>query len=411
MSLPFFIAKRYLFSKKSHNAINIISMVSVCGVVLATIALVCALSVYNGFSDLFSTLFSNFDPDLKISPRTGKVFVPTDSLFLHVRTLPEVEHCSEVLEDNALVRYRDRQQLAVIKGVDDEYALTVGIDSILYDGRFVLQDPVASYATIGIGLASSLGISVGFQSPLEIYSPKRNEKVNLANPATSFETEKAFIGGVFCVSQALYDEQYMLLPLSCVRRLLRYKTEVSALELKLKEGSDVEAVKERIAAMIGERFCVEDRYEQQASSYRMLQIEKWMTFFILAFILSIALFNVVGSLSMLIIEKKTDTQMLRNMGASERLIKQIFLFEGWMIAGMGAIVGIAVGLFLCFIQQYFGIIKLGVEGAFIVDAYPVRVAFLDVVAVFLTVMGVGFLAAWYPVVGLMREGSGDIRKG
>lgn len=406
MSLPFFIAKRYLFSKKSHNAINIISMVSVCGVVLATIALVCALSVYNGFSDLFSTLFSNFDPDLKISPRTGKVFVPTDSLFQQVQALPEVEFCSEVLEDNALVRYRDRQQLAVVKGVDEQYASAVSIDSILYDGQFILQDPVASYATLGIGLASALGVNVGFQSPLEIYSPKRNEKVNLTNPSTSFETENAFIGGVFCVSQAQYDEHYMLLPLASVRRLLRYKTEVSALELKIKEGCDIEAVKQQISTIIGKDYAVENRYEQQASSYRMLKIEKWMTFFILAFILSIALFNVVGSLSMLIIEKKTDTQMLRNMGADERLIKQIFLFEGWLIAGMGATVGIIVGLLLCYIQQFFGIIQLGVSGAFIVDAYPVRVDPWDVVAVFLTVMTIGFLAAWYPVVSLMRKTKG-----
>lgn len=398
MNFPFYIARRYLFSKKSHNAINIISMVSVAGVVVATIALVCALSVYNGFNDLVSTLFSSFDPQLKLTPRSGKVFDPATPGIEQIKALPEVAFVSEVLQDNALVRYRDRQVVATVKGVDDRFGALVSIDSILIDGRFALREDVVDYATLGVGLASALGVNAGFVSPLEIYAPKRDEKVNLSNPASSFQVEYAYTGGVFCINQQVYDENFMLVPLALARALFRYENEVSALEIKLKEGANVSAVKKEIQQLAGAAFRVEDRHEQQQASFKMMQVEKWMTFLILSFILAIALFNVVGSLSMLMIEKQEDVRTLRNMGAGDALIRRIFLFEGWMISGFGALIGIGIGLALCLLQQELGLIKLGqTAGAFIIDAYPVRVEAADLLTVFVTVLTIGFLAAWYPV--------------
>ncbi|WP_304247267.1 FtsX-like permease family protein [Parabacteroides gordonii] len=398
MNLPFYIARRYLFSKKSHNAINIISMICVCGVVVATIALVCALSVYNGFNDLVAGMFSSFDPELKITPRTGKVFDPTTSDMQKIRELPDIAFFSETLQDNALIRYHDRQDVAVVKGVDDAYQHLTMMDSALIDGNFTLQDEVADYALLGVGLSSKLGARPGFASPLELYVPKRNVKVNLSNPSSSFNWKYAYTGGVFMINQQIYDEGYMIVPLSLARELFHYDKEVSAIELKLTEKADLSSVKKQIKSILGDEFIIRDRFEQQEASFKMMQIEKWMTFLILCFILAIALFNVVGSLSMLMIEKQDDVRTLRNMGASDSLIRRIFLFEGWMISGFGALIGIMIGLVLCLLQQSFGLIKLGqTAGAFIIDAYPVRVIFTDILVAFVTVAAIGFMAAWYPV--------------
>lgn len=404
MSFPFYIARRYLFSKKSHNAINIISMVSVCGVVVATIALICALSVYNGFNDLVSSLFSNFDPELKITPRQGKVFDPTTAELARVRDLPSLASFCEVLQDNALVRYRDRQGVATLKGVDEQYENLVRIDSVLIDGEFRLSDGVANYANLGIGLAFSLGVNAGFVSPMEIYAPKRDEKVNMANPSSSLNLEYAFIGAVFRTDQQVYDDSYMIVPLSLARSLFHYDKEVTAVELRVKDGYNVASVKKEIQEIVGGDLVVLDRFEQQESSFKMMQVEKWMTFLILTFILAIALFNVVGSLSMLMIEKQADVRTLRNMGADDHLIRRVFLFEGWMISGFGALIGIVLGVLLSLLQQELGLIKLGESsGAFVIDAYPVRVEVADIVTVFLTVITIGFLAAWYPVHYLAKK--------
>lgn len=398
MNFPFYIARRYLFSKKSHNAINIISMVSVCGIVVATVALVCALSVYNGFGDLVSSLFSNFDPELKITPRSGKVFDPKVSVFDEIRTMDEIECCSEVLQDNALIVYKGRQVVATLKGVDAGYEHLASIDSILIDGVFRLNDEVANYANMGIGLAYALGINAGFVSPMEIYVPKRDAKVNMSNPVSSFNVDYAFISSVFRTDQQAYDETYMIVPLDLARSLFQYEKEVSAIELKVRDGADIGQVKSKLRGLLGDEYDVKDRFEQQETSFKMMRIEKWMTFLILSFILAIALFNVVGSLSMLMIEKKADAVTLRNMGADDGLIRRIFLFEGWLICGIGAVIGIVIGVLLCLLQEYFGLIQLGESsGAFVIDAYPVRVAFGDVLLVFLTVLGIGFMAAWYPV--------------
>lgn len=404
MNFAFYIARRYLFSKKSHNAINIVSMVSVCGVVVATIALICALSVLNGFNDLVSSLFGNFDPELRITPLRGKVFDPSTPEMKQVRELPSLAFFCEVLQDNALVRYRDRQGVATLKGVDDQYKNLARIDSVLIDGEFKLNDEVANYANLGIGLAFSLGVNAGFVSPLEIYVPKRDERVNMSNPASSLNLEYAFIGAVFRTDQQVYDDSYMIVPLSLARSLFHYDKEVSAVELRVKEGYDVASVKKEIQRIIGDNFVVKDRFEQQEASFKMMQVEKWMTFLILTFILAIALFNVVGSISMLMIEKQADVRTLRNMGANDMLIRRIFLFEGWMISSFGALIGITLGVILCLLQQEWGLIKLGESSeAFIIDAYPVRVEMADIVTIFLTVITIGFLAAWYPVRYLAKK--------
>lgn len=398
MNFPLYIARRYLFSKKSHNAINIISMVSVCGVVIATIAMVCSLSVYNGFTDLVASFFSDFDPQLKISLREGKAFDPSIPSMQQIRELPEIDVFSEVVQDNALIRFNERQIPAVIKGVSANYDRLTNIDSTLVDGTFMLRVDVVDYATIGAGVAASLGARASFVSPLEFFAPKRTAKVNMANPAASFNQEYAQVGAVFRINQPAYDENYVIVSLPLARDLFNYDTEVTSIELKLKENADIKRTQEKIEAILGNEFRVENQYQQQAASFKMVEIEKWMTFLILSFILTIALFNIVGSLSMLMIEKKADVRTLRNMGADDTLISRIFLFEGWMISGFGALIGIIIGVVLCVLQQELGLLKLGqTAGEFVIDAYPVKVEGVDIFMVFVTVITIGFLAAWYPV--------------
>ena len=406
MNLPFYIARRYLFSKKKHNAINIISAISVCGVALATLALVCTLSVFNGFQDMVAGLFTAFDPELKITIREGKVFDGQDERIRAIRTLPEVSVFTETLEENAMVQYKDRQTMAVIKGVEDNFEDLTAIDSILYGaGDFLLHDSIVDYGVMGIELVSTLGTGIQFVDPLQIYTPKRNVKVNMANPASSFNMDYLFSpGAVFVVNQQKYDSRYILTSLDFVRRMLDYTSEVSAVELRLKLDASLSSVKSKIASMLGDEFLVQDRYEQQADVFRIMEIEKLISYLFLTFILMIACFNVIGSLSMLILDKKEDVVTLRNLGADDRLIRRIFLFEGRLISLFGALIGIVLGLGLCFIQQKFGLITLGGGGGqFIVDAYPVSVHFWDVVLVFVTVLSVGFLSVWYPVRYLSKR--------
>lgn len=400
MNFPFYIAKRYLFSKKSHNAINVISAISVCGVALATMALVCTLSVFNGFQDLVATFFTAFDPQLKITAVSGKVFDGEDARVLKLAEMPEIELITRTLEDNAMVKYQDRQAMVVVKGVEDNFEQQSAIDSILYGrGNPVLHDEVADYVIPGMGLVSVLGSGVRFLDPLVVYAPKRGSKVNLSNPSASFVSGKLFSSGlVFAVSQEKYDMSYMLTSLNFARRLFQYDNEVSSIEVKLKDGYSVAQTKQKITALLGDEFRVQDRYQQQADTFRIMEIEKLISYFFLTFILMIACFNVIGSLSMLIIDKKQDALTLRNLGANDRLIIRIFLLEGRMISFIGAVAGILVGLLLCFVQQQFGIISLGSSaGSFVIDAYPVSIHLTDIILIFLTVLLVGFLSVWYPV--------------
>ena len=408
MNFPFYIAKRYLFSKKSHNAINVISGVSVCGIALATLALVCTLSVFNGFQDLVTTMFTAFDPELKIVAVNGKVFDSQDTRIQAVRQLPEVEVCSESLEDNAMVQYKDRQAMVVIKGVEDHFHQVTAIDSILYGrGDRLLHDEVADYAIPGIELVSMLGTGIRFLDPLTVYVPKRGSKINVANPASSFNSDYLYSSGlVFAVNQQKYDASYILTSLSFARNLFQYDTEVSSIELKVKEGSNINKVQEKVSQILGNDYQVLNRYEQQADTYRIMEVEKLISYLFLTFILLIACFNVIGSLSMLIIDKRADVVTLRNLGANDETITHIFLFEGCLISFFGAIVGVVLGVALCLVQQEFGLISLGTgdsAGAFVVDAYPVSVHLSDVLLVLGTVLLISFLAVQYPVRYLSRR--------
>ena len=408
MNFSFYIAKRYLFSKKSHNAINVISGVSVCGVALATLALVCTLSVFNGFQDLVTTMFTAFDPELKITAVSGKVFDAQDDRIQSLRQMPEVDVFSESLEDNVMVQYKDRQAMAVIKGVEDNFSQLTAIDSILYGrGEMVLHDEVVAYAIPGIELVSILGTGVRFLDPLEIYAPKRGSKINVASPASSFNSDYLHSSGlVFAVNQQKYDASYILTSLKFARDLFQYDMEVSSIELKLKEGANINKVQGRIASMLGKDFLVLNRYEQQADTYRIMEVEKLISYLFLTFILLIACFNVIGSLSMLIIDKRADVVTLRNLGANDETIKQIFLLEGCLISFLGALIGVVLGVALCLVQQEFGFISLGSgdsAGAFVVDAYPVNVQLTDVLLVLLTVLVISFFSVQYPVRYLSRR--------
>ena len=408
MSFPFYIARRYLFSKKSHNAINVISGVSVCGVALATLALVCTLSVFNGFQDLVTTMFTAFDPEIKITSATGKVFDAQDERIQSLKELPEIEVFSESLEDNAMVQYKGRQTMVVIKGVEDNFNQLTAIDSILYGrGDWILHDEVVDYAIPGIELVSVLGTGIRFLDPLEVYAPKRGVKINVANPSTSFKSSYLHSSGlVFAVNQQKYDASYILTSLSFARDLFQYETEVSSIELKLSANADVNEIKSETKRILGSDFLVQDRFEQQADTYRIMKVEKLISYVFLSFILLIACFNVIGSLSMLIIDKRNDVVTLRNLGADDQLISRVFLFEGYMITFFGALIGVALGLLLCFVQQEFGLISLGngsSAGAFVVDAYPVSVYAADIILVLITVLVTGFLSVFFPVRYLTRR--------
>lgn len=405
MNLPLYIAKRYLFSKKSHNAINIISGISACGVALATLALVCTLSVFNGFQELVAGMFTAFDPELKITTTEGKTFDSRDSLVKLVRELPEVEVSTLSIEENAMVQYKGRQAVVTIKGVEDNFEQLTEIDSILYGyGKFVLYDEIVDYGIMGAQLSSTLGTGLRPIDPIEVYAPKREQQVNMANPTSSFEQAYLFSPGVvFAVNQEKYDATYVLTSMDFARRLFDYDTEITSLELKLKEGTNTGTVQRKIQQLLGADFRVQNRYEQQADVFRIMEIEKLISYLFLSFILLVACFNIIGSLSMLIIDKKEDVKTLRNLGADNRLIVRIFFTEGCLISLIGALIGIVGGIGLCLLQEHYGLIALGTQGGFVVDAYPVSVQVGDVVLIFVTVLAIGCLSVWYPVKYLSKK--------
>ncbi|MDO4948703.1 MAG: FtsX-like permease family protein [Bacteroidales bacterium] len=397
MKLSFYIAKRYLFSKKSHNAINIISAISVCGIAFASLALVCTLSVFNGFHDLMESLFTAFDPELKISAASGKVFDVNDPRIVPIKSWSEVAVFSASLEDNVMVQYKDRQTMATIKGVEENYEQLTTIDSIFYGkGDPCLHTEHFDYALPGMGLVSTLGSGVRFVDPLTIYAPIRDAKISMNNPATAFRKAKLYSSGLaFMVNQEQYDNTYLLAPLPFVQKLFDYDTQVSAVNLRLSEGCDVDKTRKRIADTLGTGFVVHDRFEQQAETFNVMKIEKLFSYLFLSFILFIACFNVISSISMLVLEKRDDINTLHDMGASDQLISRIFLFEGWIISFLGAVVGIVLGVVLCLLQQHLGLVSMGSD--FIVDAYPVSIRTWDVICVFVTVLVVGLMAVWIPI--------------
>ncbi|MDO9152495.1 MAG: FtsX-like permease family protein [Paludibacter sp.] len=390
------IAWRYLISKKSHNAINIISGISSAGVAVGTMALVVVLSVFNGFETLISDMFSSFDPDLRITLTQGKTFDIRNAEFEKIRKSPLVAVFTEVVEENALLRFKEKQMPAIIKGVTDNFRQSTHIDSIMYDGKFELFDGAFERAVPGIGVAGTLGLGAQFIDPLYIYAPKRTSKINLLRPENSFNQAGTFVSGIFSVSQLQYDDRYVLVSIGLARELFEYdSTIVSSVEIKLTPVADKAKAQQSIREILGEKYQVKNRYEQQESFFKIMKIEKWITFLILCFILLIASFNIIGSLSMLIIEKKQDIETLRCLGANNSLIKRIFLLEGWMISVVGSFAGIIIGTVICLVQEHFGLLKLGT--GYVVDAYPVVTNFSDIILVFFTVLIMGMLAALYPV--------------
>ena len=402
----FYIARRYLFSRKSHHTINIISTISVCGVALATMALVVTLSVFNGFRDMVASFFTAFDPELKVTLAEGKCVTADDPALLQLRAHNAVEAYTEVLEDQALIVGNERQWVITIKGVDDNFQQQAGIDGILYgDGEFILHADVLDYGIMGIRLAQQLGLGTAYDGALPIYAPRRGERVNMANPMQSFDRDELYSPGVvFAVNQSKYDASYIVTSIAFARRLFDRQGLVSAVELKLKPGTNLSHTKRELRQLLGDRFLVEDRYEQQADTFRIMQVEKLIAYLFLSFILLVACFNIIGSLSMLMIDKRADVETLRALGADDHQISQVFLLEGWLISGFGAAIGIAVGLLLCWLQMEFGLIKLGnSEGAFIIDAYPVSVHATDLLLTFATVLVVGYLSVWLPVRRMTRQ--------
>lgn len=402
MNLALSIAKRYLFSKKSHNAINVISAISACSIMVATAALICALSVFNGFTSIAEKMFSSFDPDLKITSVYGKVFKTSEINLDAIKDLEGVQLLSESLEENALLKFSDRQRIIMFKGVSPQFKELTDIESLLYDGQFQLRDGVIDHGVIGAGLAYHLGVTPGFLTPLEIYVPKRDARVNLMNPSGSFNEDKIYLAGSFSINKEEYDEQMFIISIDLARELLNYTDEVTSVDIKLKDSLYPNETKRQVQAIVGDQFEVKNKFEQQADMYRMVNIEKWVTFFIIVIISAIAVFNIVGSLSMLIIEKKEDIQILSSMGANKKMIEKIFLFEGWLIVLIGTVLGLILGLVVCGIQQYFGILKLGSSENFIVEAFPVSIHILDVLITFVTISAVGFLAVLYPILSLKK---------
>lgn len=400
MNFPFYIARRYLFSKKSTHVINIISGISVVGVAVATMALVVTLSVFNGFHDLVASLLTSFDPQIEIVPTKGKTAPADDPILTKIRNLPQVDVATESVEDQAMAIYKGRQAMIKVKGVEDNFSELSHINDILYgDGEFSLHAANLQFGVVGIRLADNLGMTADWDGQLKIYAPKREGQLDLMNPTEGFVEDSVISPGVvFSVKQARYDRDYVLTSIAFARNLFGQQGMLSQLEIRLKPGSDLDAVKAEMQKIAGSKYRVLDRMKQQADTFKIMKIEKFIAYIFLTFILAVACFNIIGSLSMLIIDKKNDVVTLRNMGASDKQIVRIFLFEGRMISAIGAILGILVGLLLCWLQQVYGLVSLGrSSGSFIVDAYPVSVHPEDIIIIFITVLAVGFASVWYPV--------------
>lgn len=395
MNLPMFVARRYLFAKKSNNAINIISGISVIGVMIGTMALVIVLSVFNGFDNLVKSLFNSFDPDLRISLVEGKTFIPAHDQLERLGATPGVAAFTKVIEENALIRYGEKQLPATIKGVDNNYLKVSGLDSMVVEGEFSLIKDRTNFAVIGEGVAYYLSVGLNFVNPLTVYMPKKTEGYSI-NPEEAFNVYNIHPSGIFSIEQD-YDQKYIIVPYRFAAKLLNDSLSYSSIEVKFKAGVSKDEVQKNVQKIFGRDFSVKNRYQQKEIFYKIMKYEKWFIFFILSFILMIASFNIIGSLSMLIIEKKRDIATFQSLGADNKLIRRIFLNEGLMISLFGAIVGVLLGILVCWIQMRFGIIKLSGSGSFIIDAYPVAIQFSDLFFAFITVIAIGLFAAWYPV--------------
>lgn len=401
MKLSLYIAKRYLFAKKSRNAINVISAVSVAGVAVGTMALIIILSVFNGLETMVSKIFNTFDPDIKITVAEGKTFIPDTARLKLLANVEGLSCYSLSLEENALLKYGDRQYIATIKGVDDNYSMVTNVDSAMWEGDFILNDDKGrSFAIPGMGVAVNLGMRINFVQQLSIIVPRKDASTNL-DPENALKRQFVFPSGIFEVEKE-YDSKYVYLPIDFVRNLTETYEGVSSIEVKFKENADPRSVQKRITEIFGKGFVVKNQYEQQELFYKVMRSERLAIFFILTLILIIASFNIIGSLTMLIIEKERDIEILKSLGADNNLIQKIFIFEGWLISIIGAMAGVFLGFVICWLQQTFGLVKLQSE-SLIMDSYPVVMKMKDFIIVPVTVLLIGYWAAWYPVRFLTKK--------
>ena len=391
------IAWRYLFAQKQFNAIHVITAISSVAVGVVTAAMICVLSVMNGFGVMIEQLFSQFDPDLRITAQSGKSFTISKEKKHELLDLPSIDLISESITETALAYFDERQMPVQLMGVDSVFEQLTGIENIITDGYYEVFDGAFDRAVLGQNLAWELGIGVRFIHAIEVYAPKREGKVNMVRPDVNFNSERCFIAGTFAVNQQKYDDNLMLVDIDLTRRLLDYDTtEVTALQVGVKDGYNIKRVKREIAAVLGEGYLIQDRYEQQEDFFRILHIEKLLTTLLLIFIMLIATFNGIGSLSMLIIDKQQDIRTLSHLGASDQMIRKIFMLEGWMVNALGAVGGLVVGLGICLLQEHFGMLKLGNGAEYVVSAYPVAVQTLDIIVVVVIVLALGILSSWIP---------------
>jgi lipoprotein-releasing system permease protein len=398
LNFPFYIAKRYLISKKKRNAINIISFISVLGVAVGTAALIIVLSVFNGFDNLLRKLYNSFDPDIKIVAAEGKTFLPDDKLLETLDNSNLISLYSLCLEENAMLQYGEKQIIGTIKGVDENYELVTGIDSMIKIGNYSLYYDNIPLAVPGQGIAFNLGVDFDFLSPVSVYIPSRTKefKGNFQDAADNLNISKVYVSGTFSIQQE-YDTKYFIMPLPEVRKLLEYDKNVSSIEIKLKPGIKDTDARKILENELGNKFKILDRELQHEYAYKIMKSEKWVIFMILALILLVASFNIIGSLTMLIIDKKKDISILKSLGADNKTIRNIFFLEGLFISFCGAVTGLLIGSFVCWLQIEFGLLKLGNEGSFIISNYPVIMIWSDFIYIFIVVMLIGVFAAWYPV--------------
>lgn len=394
MNFPFYIARRYLFAKKSHNVINVISGISVAGIMLASFALICTLSVFNGFHELIESLFKNFDPELKVVHRTDKYFDIDQEGIEQVCSGKFAGQYSFSIEEQALISYKSKQQIAMIKGVEESFHDLSGIEHLLRgNGIFMLRDEVCNYAILGVGLMNRMDCGVRPAYPLKLYVPKREGRVSMTNPAGSFNQASIYSPGViFSVGQEKYDDNYAIISLELAQELTGHKDQATALEIKLADGWTVRKAKREIESMLGPDYEVQDRIMQQQDVFRIFKLEKFVSYLFLTFILLIACFNIIGSMIMLMIEKQPDAMLLGNIGADKKSIERIFIYNGVLISLIGAVSGLLLGLAAVWAQQRFGFISLGSSGSFIVDAYPVSIHLNDLFIILATVLAVSFLS-------------------
>ncbi len=401
MNFPFYIAKRYLVAKKSHNVINIIASISLAGIAVGTMALIVVLSVFNGFDNVVRSLINSFNPDLKITLVEGKTFTEDEALLNRIKSVKGVAFTATVLEDKALLRYDERQTIAIVKGVSQEYADISGIDSMMSEGDFILNSHNLPFAIIGKGIDIFLNVILNSPRQMGIYVPKRSGQVSF-DPERAVNRKFLNVSGVFMIEQD-YDSKYIIVPLAFAQDLFEYPGKLNAIEVKLDPDASLQNIQQQIATIMGDDYQVQNRYQQNEIFYKTMQMEKWAIFLILVFILIVASFNIIGTLTMLILEKKTDILTLQHLGASKNVIDRIFLFEGWLVSVAGAAIGVAAGLLICWLQITFKLIRLQGSGTFIIDAYPVLIKPFDIAATGISVIIIGFFAAWFPIRFVTRK--------